>query len=241
MNHGIKTLFVALTLLFSCTTAQISGVLNQANDMLADDQPLTTAEVTAGLKEALMVGINNGAASASQVDGYFGNALIRIPFPPEIANIESKLRQLGLNKLVDDFTLSMNRAAEKAAREAATVFIDAIKSMTIQDAWGILNGDQHAATDYLRRTTSATLTAKYEPIIQQSLDAVDATKYYATVINTYNQIPFVKKANTDLTQYVTDLALDGLFTLVAQEEEKIRKDPVARATELLQRVFGPRE
>ena len=135
----------------------------------------------------------------------------------------------------------MNRAAEKAAQEAKPIFIDAIRKMTIQDAWGILNGDQHAATEYLQRTTSDALTSKFRPIINQSLDAVDATKYYGTVVNTYNQIPFVKKVETDLTKYVTDLALDGLFTLVAKEEEKIRKDPVARTTELLRRVFNTQD
>ncbi len=234
---GIVAMVGGLMLLLSCTTSQISSVLNTANDVLSDDQSLSTEEVVRGLKEALTVGISNGSESASRLDGYNKNTLIRIPFPPEIKEVEQKLRQIGLNKPVDDFIVSMNRAAERAAQEAKSVFIDAITKMTIQDAWGILKGDQHAATEYLKRTTSEALTSKYRPIIKQSLDAVDATKYYGTVVNTYNQIPFVKKVETDLTKYVTDLALDGLFTLVAEEEEKIRKDPVARTTELLRRVF----
>jgi hypothetical protein len=241
MQNLTIVLFGTVLMMISCTTAQISSVLDSANDALSEDQPLTAGEVVRGLKEALKVGIYNSSASASKTDGYYKNDLIRIPFPPEIAEVETKLRQLGLNKPVDDFILSINRAAEKAASEAADVFIEAIKKMTIEDAWNILKSDQHAATDYLRRTTSATLTKKYRPIIQQSLDAVDATKYYGTVVGAYNQIPFVKKVDTDLTQYVTDLALGGLFTLVEKEEEQIRQDPVARTTELLQRVFGAQD
>lgn len=222
----------------SCTSAQFSSAVKTANDLLVNEQELTTTDVISGLKEALVKGAEYSTGSASQIDGYFKNPEIKIPFPPEIENVQVKLRQLGLNKPVDDFILSINRAAEKAAIEAKPLFVDAITSMTIEDAWAILKGDDHAATSYLRKTTSAQLETKFAPIIDDALNKVNATKYYEVMVTQYNRIPFVKKVDTDLTNYVNQLAMDGLFLLVAKEEEKIRKDPMERTTELLKRVFG---
>ena len=238
--HAIMLVFFMLALIFtpSCTSTQISSAMKTANDYMQEDGTLSTSDVIAGLKEALVKSADNSTASASKTDGYLGNIEIKIPFPPEIEKIESTLRSVGLNKPVDDFIMSINRAAEQAAMEAKPLFVNAITSMTIEDAWGILKGDNHAATSYLKNKTSAQLGVRFEPIIGNALNKVNATKYYADMTSQYNRIPFVTKVETDLPKYVTQKAIDGLFILVAKEEEKIRKDPLARTTELLQRVFA---
>lgn len=232
--------FLGLLFVFSCTTTQLNTAIKSVSDVLDDtsSNELTTAEVANGLKEALVKGAEFSSATASKTDGYFKNPQLKIPFPPEIQKVETKLRQIGLNKPVDDFILSMNRAAEKAAADAAPIFVNAVKSMTIQDAWGILKGEQDAATQYLKRTTGDQLRAKFEPVIKNALESVNATRYYSDVTTTYNKIPFVEPVETDLTTYVNNLAIEGLFKLVAEEELKIRKDPVARTTDLLKKVFG---
>ena len=227
--------------LIACTASQISSAIQTYSDLTEDDAELTTNDVIEGLKQALVIGAENSTAATSQVDGFFGNPEIKIPFPPEIEEVETRLRQIGLNKLVDDFNLSINRAAEKASAEAKTLFIAAITSMTVEDAWGILKGEKNAATEYLRRKTSTQLENRFQPIINNALESVNATKYYENITTAYNRIPLVNKVDTDLTKYVTERALDGLFIMVAKEEAKIRKDPVARTTELLKKVFSQQE
>lgn len=218
-----------------CTSTDI---LQAVNDVMEAPPALSESDVAAGLKEALVKGTGTGTATASKLDGYFKNPRLRIPFPPEITKVETKLRQLGMNTLVDDFILSLNRGAEKAATEAKPIFVDAITSMTVKDAWGILKGEDDAATNYLRRTTSTSLETAFKPVIKTSLDAVDATKYFTKVINTYNKIPLVEKVNPNLEDYVTDKAMVGLFLLIEDEEKEIRKDPLARTSELLKKVFA---
>jgi len=235
----MKRIFIVLTfLLGACTTAQINQTMGEVNKALGSQSSLTTAEVAEGLKEALINGITNGSNTASQIDGYFKNPKIKIPFPPDVKKVEDKLRQIGLGNEVDKFVMTLNRGAEDAAKEAKPIFISAIKQMTIQDAWSILKGSDNAATEYLRKTTSAQLYEKFNPVISNSLNKVNATKYYGDIVNTYNKIPLVEKVNPDLDDYATNKAMDGLFTLIAEEEKKIRVDPVARTTELLKRVFG---
>ena len=148
------------------------------------------------------------------------------------------MRQIGAGDQVDKFIMTLNRGAEDAAKEAKPIFITAIKSMTIDDAWGILKGQPDAATQYLKRTTSPQLKEKFSPVIQASLDKVQATRYYGDIVNKYNMIPFVEKVNPDLNEYATDKAIEGLFLMIAKEEKEIREDPVARTTELLKRVFS---
>jgi len=229
--------FLLLILLFTaCSSAQINKTLG---DILGEEGgSLTTQEVAAGLKQALEKGTIQGTSQASQVDGYFKNPKIKIPLPPDVQEAETKLRQLGLGNTVDKFLLTMNRAAENAADEAKPIFISAIKSMTIQDAWNILKGDNHAATSYLQRTTSPQLYNSFKPVVSDVTEQVSLTKYYGDFANVYNRIPGVKDINTDLDDYVTQKAIEGLFTLIAEEEERIREDPVARTTELLRKVFS---
>lgn len=233
-----RTVILFAILFGACTSAQINQTISDVNKAVGAETPLTTAEVAEGLKEALIKGISTGSDLASQVDGYFKNPEIKIPFPPEVKKVEDKLRQIGLGNEVDKFVMTLNRGAEDAAKEAKPIFITAIKSMTIQDAWGILKGEQDAATQYLKRTTTPQLKEKFKPVIQNSLNKVSATKYYGDIVNTYNKIPFTDDVNPNLDDYATDKAIEGLFTLIAREEKNIRQDPVARTTELLKKVFG---
>jgi hypothetical protein len=233
-----RFILLITVILGACTSAQINQTLGDVNKTLGGSQPLTTAEVADGLKEALIKGVSNGADIVSQLDGYFKNPEIKIPFPPEVKKVEDKLRQIGLGNEVDKFVMTLNRGAEDAAKEAKPIFITAIRSMTIQDAWSILKGEDNAATEYLKRTTSAQLKEKFSPVIKNSLNKVNATKYYGEIVTRYNQIPFVQKVNPDLNNYATDKAIEGLFLMIAKEEKNIRDNPVARTTELLKRVFG---
>jgi hypothetical protein len=225
-------------LLIGCTSAQINQALSDANKMLNTEKPLTAGEVGQGLKEALVNGISKGSDLVSQLDGYYKNPEIKIPFPPDVKKVEDRLRQLGLGNEVDKFVMTLNRGAEDAAKEAKPIFIAAIKQMTIEDAWAILKGEPDAATQYLKKTTSAQLKEKFSPVIQASLDKVSASKYYSDIVTRYNSIPLVQKVNPDLNEYATDMAMQGLFSMIAKEEKNIRQDPVARTTELLKRVFG---
>ena len=233
-----RFILLITVILGACTSAQINQTLGDVNKTLGGSQPLTTAEVADGLKEALIKGISNGSDIVSQIDGYFKNPEIKIPFPPEVKKVEDKLRQIGLGNEVDKFVMTLNRGAEDAAKEAKPIFISAIRSMTIQDAWSILKGEDNAATEYVKRTTSAQLKEKFGPVIQNSLNKVNATKYYGEIVTRYNQIPFVQKVNPDLNDYATDRAIEGLFLMIAKEEKNIRDNPVARTTELLKKVFG---
>lgn len=222
----------------SCASAQKIKIPTSVTDAVKANRPLTDAEVANGLKEALSIGITKGATTASQPDGYYKNSLIRIPFPQDVKKVETTLRAVGMGSQVDNFVLSLNRAAEDAAQSARPIFLGAIKKLTIKDVWGILTGGKDAATQYLQRTTSEELKIAFTPKIQASLDKVNATKYYSDVMGAYNSIPLVQKVNPDLTGYATQKAIDGLFLLVAQEEANIRQNPVARTTELLRRVFA---
>nr|WP_041694256.1 DUF4197 domain-containing protein [Emticicia oligotrophica] len=232
-------LLISIITIQSCAGQKIKlgkvldGVLNQAQG-----GSLTNDEVVSGLKEALQVGINKGADSASKVNGFYLNPKIKIPFPPEVQRVETALRKVGLGSEVDKFVLSLNRGAEEAAKEAKPIFIKAILSMSFSDAWGILRGDKNAATMYLKRTTSTALIEAFSPIVERALQKTQATKYYSDLANTYNALPFTQKVNPDLKGYATQKAIDGLFILVEEEEAKIRANPLARTTEILKRVFG---
>jgi hypothetical protein len=223
-----------------CLTAHsqgLNGLLNKAKQAVTGGG-LSTADISAGLKEALTNGTNKGTATLSQVDGFFGNAAVKILLPPEAKKVESTLRSMGLGKQVDDAILSMNRAAEDACKSAAPIFVNAIKQMSFEDAANILRGSDTAATGYLRGKTTADLTSAFSPVIKQSLEKVDATKYWNTLITTYNKIPFQKKVNPDLAAYVTDKSLNGVFYQIALQEKSIRQDPAARTSDILKKVFG---
>jgi nitrogen regulatory protein PII len=198
----------------------------------------TQQEAGKAIIEALEKGAIKGVSQVSQLDGYLGNAQIKIPFPPEVQMVETKLRAIGMDKLVDDAVTSINRAAEDAAVEAKVIFVSSIKQLTFKDAIEIIRGEENAATGYLQKTTTDSLTTRFRPIIESSLEKVNATKYWDDVMSRYNKIPFTQKVNEDLTAYATEKAIEGLFVMIAKEELKIREDPIARTTDILKKVFG---
>ncbi|MDB5226930.1 MAG: hypothetical protein JWN78_1123 [Bacteroidota bacterium] len=199
----------------------------------------TENEAVQAIKEALNKGILNGVDKVSVVNGYLKNDLIKIPFPENARKVESTLRGIGLGSQVDKMIETLNHAAENAAKEAVPVFVSAIKQMTVKDAISIINNKQQdAATQFLQRTTTEQLVIAFKPSIKIALDKLNATKYWSDIMTQYNRIPFLEKVETDLPDYVTRKAISGLFVMVAQEEAKIRRDPGARTTEMLKKVFG---
>ncbi|MGN6638064.1 MAG: DUF4197 domain-containing protein [Mucilaginibacter sp.] len=198
----------------------------------------STLDMGNALKEALQQGPKKSADRLSALNGFFGNAEVKILFPPEAKKAEQVLRGMGMNKLCDNVILSLNRAAENAAKDAEPIFIDAIKKMTLNDVKGILLGPKDAATQYFKRTTSAQLAAKFKPTIQASLNKVGATKYYGTAAGEYNKLPFVKHINPDIADYATQKTIDGLFVEITKEELNIRQNISARSTPLMQKVFA---
>ena len=199
---------------------------------------LSEKEIALGLKEALNIGVKKGVDQLSKPDGFFKYPEIKILFPEDVKKVESKLRKIGLGKKVDEAIESINRAAEDAVVNAKDIFIKAIKNMTLTDALGILRGEKDAATRYLEKSTRADLVKKFKPTVKVSLNKVGATKHWNLIFSTYNKIPFITKVNTDLDVYVTNKAIDGLFLQIAKEELDIRKNPTARVTKLLKKVFG---
>ena len=235
----MKQLLIALLVVAHLNTfGQLDKFIKDAKKVVETTKPLTKDEVANGLKEALVNGITKGTDLTSKMDGYFKNPEIKIPFPKDVKKVEDKLRQLGMGSEVDRFVLTLNRGAEEAAKEAKPIFISAIKQMSIDDAFAVLKGQPDAATQFLKRTTSAQLKEKFKPVVQANLDKVNATKYYGDLISNYNRIPFVSKVNPNLNEYATDMAIQGLFTMIAKEEKSIRQDPAARTTDLLKKVFS---
>ena len=195
-------------------------------------------QTVAGLKEALSIGTGHAVAATSKTNGYFGNQAIKILMPEKIQKVADVLGRVGYQKEVDDFVLSMNRAAEKAAPQAKAIFIDAIHQMTIEDARKILAGSDTAATEFFKAKTSGKLYDAFQPIVSSSMNEVGTTRSYKEMMGKYTALPFASAESLDLDRYVTNKSLDGLFYLVGQEETKIRKDPAARVTDLLKAVFG---
>lgn len=232
MKKGFFSCLLVLLLLTSCETAQ-----QVLNSLPASTSTTNTNQIAAGLKEALTIGTQNSANRLSSVNGFFANAALKILMPPEAQKVESTLRNMGLGSVVDKAILSMNRGAEEASKSATPIFVNAIKQMSITDAIGILRGGDFAATNYFKQKTTAELINAFRPVISAALTKVDATRYWGDVFSTYNKFS-TKPVNTDLTAYVTEKAVAGIFQEVGLEEQKIRKDPAARVTDLLKTVFG---
>jgi hypothetical protein len=226
-------LIVVCCFTFFCSCDLLYDVMNEQGS----GDP-TESEVAQALRQALEQGADEGTEELSAFNGYFGNPKIKIPFPPEAKQVETTLRTLGMNELCDDVIESVNRAAEKAAAEAKPILVNAIKAMTIADAFDILFGSDSAATHYLRLKTTSDIKSKFKPVIQSSLDKVNATKYWEEVITVYNNLPLVQDVNPDLAEFVTLKAMDGLFLKLAEEEKRIRENPLERLTALLQKVFA---
>ncbi len=235
----MKKLFLLsfLTIAFSSC-----DVLQQiASEAMSQPVQLTTAEIASGLKQALEIGITEGAGKLSQTDGYFKSAY-KISLPPEAQKVTAKLRNVpGFTDVENIILEKINRGAEDAAKKAAPIFKSAITQMTFNDAMGILMGSQNAATQYLNRATYNQLYTEFNPVIVESLDKFNARKYWADAVNAYNKIPLVEKANPDLDDYVTKQALTGLFSMVEKKELEIRTNIASRTTDLLRRVFAKQD
>jgi hypothetical protein len=201
------------------------------------ENPLDSETVAAGLKEALRIGTERATGTTSALDGFNENPLIRVAMPEQYNGVADAIRGIGFGSHVDAFELSMNRAAERASGEAVTVFWDAITKMSIADAFGILNGGDTAATDYFRRQTSAELSARFQPIVVSKMEEVGVYNYYEDLTGYYNLLPIQKPEAVDLDNYITEHTVGGIFTVLEEEEQKIRQDPAARTTELLRKVF----
>ncbi|MEO8150728.1 MAG: DUF4197 domain-containing protein [Bacteroidia bacterium] len=240
----IPVLAITLSALHASAQVKLNDVVNTVTHGSTTNsnlgKGLSNDKIIEGLKEALSVGSKNAGASASKLDGFYKNPLIKIPFPKEVKDVEKMARQFGMSKQADKFIQSLNRAAEDAAKKAAPVFLDAITHMTINDGLTILQRGDNAATGYLKNSTTPKLTTEFSPIVKQSLSKTHVTQYWNDVAKVYNKVPFAKKMNPKLEEYVTQKAIEGLFILVGQEEAKIRKDPAAQVTNILQQVFGGR-
>jgi hypothetical protein len=239
----IKKIILISSLIFS--TLNANAQLNALKKGLEAKSPIKTGtsslsedEVGKGLKEALNKGIDKGVSQLSAEGGYLKDLSVKIPMPEEAKMIANKLRAIGQDKLVDDVIESINKAAEDAANSSKELFINAVKSLTLKDVMNILNGNNTAATEYLKTATRSDLVTKFTPIIKTSLDKVGATKNWNTMITAYNKIPLVKKVNPDLVDYSTNKAIDGLFVKIAKEELEIRENPGARTSDLLKKVFN---
>jgi len=229
--------FRKISLILLClTTLSCAELQNVVNTLPQVGQ--NSDYVASGLRQALDFGIEKQVTKLTQQDGFYKNQLVKILLPEELQKVDNTLRGIGLSSLADEGLKVLNRAAEDAVKEATPIFVDAVRSITFTDASNILLGPDNAATDYLENRTNQALYAKFNPVIQNSFAKVGADQIWANLINRYNQIPFVNKVNPNLTDYVTQQALQGVYTMIGVEEKKIRTDISARTTTLLRQVFA---
>jgi hypothetical protein len=226
--------------LMLCVTTLASAQLGDIARQLGLGSKLSDTKISSGLKQALQIGAEQSVKLTGRQNGYFGNPDIKILMPGNLRTLEKGLRMVGYGPKIDDFVLSMNRAAEAAAPAAKKIFIDAITAMTIDDARGILSGGDTAATNYFKNKTTPQLTAAFGPVVESSMAKNGVVKQYNALTAQYKSIPFAKNQDLDISHYVVSKALDGLFFELGQEERKIRQDPAAQTTNLLKEVFGHR-
>lgn len=212
--------------------------MQQAINQFPQTQDIGGIDISAGLKEALNNGISKQVTKLTAVDGFYKNEAVKILLPDELKKVDSSLRKMGLGAMADEGLKVLNRAAEDAVKEATPIFVDAVKNMSFTDAKTILMGNENSATTYLQNTTSKALYGKFNPVIKNSFTKVGADKVWSNIINKYNSIPFVKKVNPDLTDYVTNQAMAGVFKMITVEEKNIRTNLNSRTSVLLQKVFA---
>ncbi|TRW23111.1 DUF4197 domain-containing protein [Flavobacterium zepuense] len=225
---------MAVCLMFS-GCAELQQVASQLPQVAGT---LSNADIAAGLKEALDKGINQQVTKLTTTDGFYKNQLVKILLPAELQKVDKTLRDIGLGSLADEGLKMMNRAAEDAVKESTPIFVSAVKNMTFNDAKTILLGNDQAATSYLKNTTNTQLYSKFNPVIKSSFSKVGADKVWSNIISKYNAIPLVTKVNPDLTDYVTNKALEGVFKMIAVEEKEIRNNINERTSVLLKKVFA---
>ncbi|MGS2739788.1 DUF4197 domain-containing protein [Sinomicrobium sp. M5D2P17] len=228
-----KAIYVlGIFLIFSC--AELQQVVNQ----LPASTTLGNEEIASGLRQALDLGIEKQVSKLTQQDGFFKNQMVKILLPAELQKVDKTLRDIGLGNLADEGLKVLNRAAEDAVKEATPIFVNAVKNISFNDAKNILLGADNAATAYLQNNTEKQLYSKFSPVINNSLSRVGATEVWSNIINKYNALPITNNVNPDLTDYVTQEALKGVFTMISVEEKEIRNKTTARTTDLLKRVFA---
>jgi hypothetical protein len=220
--------------------ADYQNLLKSAQQLAGKNESSQNNQIADGLKEALQVGTDNAVKNVSRLDGYYKNPEIKILLPQYVKNAEPVLRAAGMGAILDEFEQSMNRAAEKAAPQAKSLFLDAVKGMNVTDAEKILNGPDNAATLYLKDKTGAQLQELFKPIVKESMSSVGATRTYQGLAQKIQSIPFASTSSFDLDQYVAEKSIDGVFMMLAKEEASIRRNPAARVTDLLKNVFGNR-
>lgn len=234
-----KKIFVLSSFLLLTGCAELQTVMqNLPNNIEQENGGLSSLDISNGLKQALELGVSQGVDLLSKKNGYYDNNLVKILLPEQLQKVDKTLRQIGLGSLADQGIKLLNTAAEDAVNEAKPIFINAIKNLTFSDAAAILTGNKDAATQYLQKTTTSQLVNAFSPKIKASLDKVGANEIWSQIMSKYNAIPFVNQVNADLTGYVTEKAIDGLFLQVAKKEEDIRTNISARTTPLLQKVFS---
>lgn len=238
MVKRVFLLGIVMLIVLSSVTAQTKKKTNPLGKIFGQTDSLSEDKIILGLKEALNIGTGNAVTGVGRLDGYFKDAIIKILMPKKLQTIEKGLRAVGYGRKVDEFVLSMNRAAEKAAPQAKAIFIGAIKEMTFDDARKILTGGDTAATTFFKDKTTDKLSSAFRPIIEKAMNEVGATKQYKDLIGRYQAIPFARNYAVDIDEYVTSKAIDGVFYYVGEEEKKIRKNPAARVTQILKDVFG---
>ncbi len=237
----MKKIILALSLLLFCSCAELQHVINNLPEGTLGGQTskgLSNEYIAGGLRQALDKGIDLQVSKLTSKDGFLKNDLVKILLPAELQKVDSSLRKIGLNKLADEGLKVLNRAAEDAVGTATPIFVNAVKQMSFADAKNILVGNNNAATQYLNQKTNTVLYQKFNPVIQNSLGKVGATKVWSNIIAKYNTIPFTQKVNPDLTDYVTKQALSGVFKMIGVEEEKIRTQLNSRTTDVLRKVFS---
>ncbi len=227
------TLIIGITLFISCN--ELQQVVNQ---IPTGTTGLGNEEIGNGLRAALDKGITKQVSRLTKTDGFFKNDLVKILLPEELQKVDKTLRDIGLGSLADEGLKVLNRAAEDAVSEATPIFVNAVKEISFNDAKGILLGNEQAATNYLKERTTTELYDKFNPVIKSSFQKVGADKVWTSLINKYNSIPLTSNVNPDLTDYVTQEALKGVYTMIAVEEKEIRTKASSRTTDLLKKVFA---
>lgn len=231
----IKKLSLAITILMMVSCNELQQVVNQ---LPSSTTTLGNEEIANGLKAALDKGITEQVSKLTETDGFYKNELVKVLLPEELSKVDQTLRDIGLGSLADEGLKVLNRAAEDAVSEATPIFVNAVKEMSFSDAKSILLGDDKAATTYLMEKTQTELYSKFNPVIKSSFEKVGADKIWSNLISKYNSIPLTNDVNPDLTDYVTNEALDGVFTMIAIEEQEIRTKASSRTTDLLRKVFA---
>ncbi|PUZ26839.1 Protein of unknown function [Chitinophaga costaii] len=239
LKHNLDSVENAKNAKTTTTTTSTPATTSSSTSSTTSTGNVTQNQAAEAIKQALSKGVSSGIALLNKQNGFFGSDIYKVLLPPDAQKVESTLRQIGLGSQVDKAILQINRSAEQAVGQAAPIFVDAIKQMTITDALNIVSGDNTAATTYFKGKTTDKLKSAFSPVIKGKLDSTLATKYYSDIVATYNKLPTtINKANPDLQGYVTDKAIGALFDQIAKEESSIRTNPVSQTTDLLKKVFG---